>query len=362
MSAVFLFARPWVLLLLLGVAALAVWRVWRDRRRAAVAWSVAERALGAVPVTWRVRARWVPTALMLLALALLVVALARPQEGRRQTTIDSEGIAIALLVDRSSSMRALDFELEGQRVDRLAAVKRVAADFLLGDADLALAGRGADLVGLITFAQYADVISTLTLDHSFVVDGLESARIVERGSEDGTAIGDAVGLAVERLQSLEQPVQSRVIILLTDGENTAGSLDPLQAAELAASQGVKIYTIGVGTRGRAPVPVRGVFGQTRIRMAQVNIDEATLTAMADATGGAYFRATDTASLAGVYRAIDELETTVLEERTVTDTRELAVDAWRDALPLGWSLPPLLPLAAGALAAGVLVNLLVYRRV
>lgn len=359
-----LFEQPWVLGLLVLPLLLALWAWSSSRRRPAVALPTAHR-LGAIAPTWRTRLRWLPAACVLLAAAAMIVSLAHPQEGRRQTLIDSEGIAIELVVDLSGSMRAMDFQLDGQPVDRLTAVKRVAGNFLRGDGE-SLSGRPTDLVGLVTFARYADAVSPLTLDHAFVIDGLEDAQIVRDQSEDGTALGDGLGLALERLQGLDSSAGggagsnaaaavSKVVILLTDGENNAGVLDPLAAAELAQAIGVRVYTIGVGTQGAAPMPQTNPFtGRTTLRRVPVSIDEDTLTQMAEATGGAYFRATDTDSLAGVYARIDELEKVKLEERTVTDVRDLAVDRWG-------RLPPVLALAAGFLVSGLLLENLVFRR-
>ena len=358
MSTFTLFAQPWVLGLLAVPLLLAVWTWAASRRRPAVALPTAHR-LSAIAPTWRTRLRWLPAACLLLAAAALIVALAHPQEGRRQTLIDSEGIAIELVVDLSGSMQALDFRLDGRAVDRLTAVKRVAGNFLRGDGE-GLSGRPTDLVGLVTFARYADAVSPLTLDHAFVIDGLEDAQIVRDRREDGTALGDGLGLALERLQALDVnssggAATSKVIILLTDGENNAGVLDPIAAAELATAIGVKVYTIGVGTQGTAPMPQTNPFtGRTTLRQVPVSIDEDTLTQMAEATGGAYFRATDTDSLAGVYARIDELEKVKLEERTVTDLRDLAVDRWGQ-------LPPVLGLAAGLLVCGLFLENLMFRR-
>ncbi|MEE9403558.1 MAG: VWA domain-containing protein [Algisphaera sp.] len=365
-----LFEQPAVLGLL-ALLPLLAWWTWRGvRRRPAIVLPTAHR-LAAIAPSWRVRLRWLPAACLLLGMASLMVALAHPQEGRRQTLIDSEGIAIELVVDRSGSMLAQDFQLDGRPVDRLTAVKRVAGNFLRGDGDQ-LSGRSADLVGLVTFAGYADAVSPLTLDHAFVIDGLEEITIASGRSEDGTAIGDALGLAVERLQTLDadrdteggtnhaaardktSSVASKVVILLTDGQNTAGILQPMQGAEIAKAVGIKVYTIGVGTRGMALFPQRDLFtGRTVMRQVQVNIDEDTLTQMAQATGGEYFRATDTDSLAKVYARIDELEKVKLEERTVTDVRDLAVDAWG-------RLPPILVFAATFLIAALLLENFVFR--
>ena len=346
------FQYPWFLLLLLLVPLLA----WRMYKRPALAVTFSDTsAMTGMNRTLKARLHRLPQVLRLLAVMLLVVSLAGPREGRAQTRIDSEGIAIQLLVDRSGSMRATDFKLQGRPVDRLAAIKNVASRFVLGDDQLD--GRAADMVGLITFARYADNASPLTLDHAYLVDQLLATSIVNDRSEDGTAIGDAIGLGVERLRALEDsrqdsdPIPGKIIILLTDGENNAGDLEPLAAAELAKAMGVKIYTIGVGTRGMASVPVTDPFtGMTVNRRVPVNIDEDTLRSVAQATSGQYFRATDTDSLEGIYAQIDQLEKTRIEEQTVVDYRQLAIEPLRTSLA---TMPPLL-LIVFALLAGELM--------
>ncbi|MBX3411114.1 MAG: VWA domain-containing protein [Pirellulales bacterium] len=352
----------WFALLLLLVP-LVAWRLFVKRPWSAVKFSSLDvaRATGS---TWRTRLAWLPAALRVAALVVLVVALARPQWGKTLTTTDAEGIAIQMVVDRSGSMRAHDFELDGQPVDRLTALKRVAADFISGGEGLT--GRTNDLVGLITFARFADATCPLTLDHGYTVDALRTSQIVSDEREDGTAIGDALGLAVERLQGLEDsrrdgaaPVKSKVIVLLTDGENNAGDLDPLAAATVAKTLGVKIYTIGVGTRGEAPVPVEDPFsGEMVMRWVQVSIDEETLTKLAEETGGQYFRATDTDSLERIYAEIDRLEKSKVEEQRFTDYRELAVQPFQER---GWSFPPLLFAAFGLLAGECALSATLLRR-
>jgi len=348
-----------LLLLLLPLLAL---RLWNRRRQAAVVISAVEFGQAVSP-TLRQRLAWVPTALTLAALTLMIVALARPRQGRERTVIESEGIAIELIVDRSSSMQAMDFQIDGRRVDRLTAVKNVASKFVTGEdpgADTGgLEGRTSDLVGLIAFAGYADALTPPTLDHAFLASGLSEIQIVRQRSEDGTAIGDAISLAVEKLSRLDErraaddKIASKVAILLTDGENTAGEFDPITAAELARQIGIKIYTIGVGTRGRAPVPVASPFtGRPMIQWMDVNIDEATLRAIAETTGGKYFRATDTESLAAIYAEIDELEKTKVESQHFVDYREWAVQPIHLA---GWTLPPLVLAAMLMLAARLILE-------
>ncbi len=361
-----MFFSPWFFLLFL-LLPLVAWRLWSRSRDVAVPFSSTQFALDLKP-TWRQRLAWVPAALTLAAVTLAIVALARPREGREQTIVDTDGIAIEMVVDRSGSMQAMDFQIEGQHVDRLTAIKSVANRFIQGDeqekteASDGLAGRVSDLVGLVTFAGFADAISPPTLDHAFVMDQLNHQEIVTRSDEDGTAIGDAISLAIEKLNTLDdrkkEKIKSKVLILLTDGENNAGEVDPLQAAELAQKMGVKIYTIGVGTRGTAPMPVRNPFtGQQGYRDVQVTIDEDALTKIADTTGGKYFRATDTESLTAIYHEIDQLEKTSVEARHFVDYRELAIQG---SYVGGWSVPPLVLLVLVLLAARVLVSNTVFR--
>ena len=363
-----MFHSPWSLLLLV-LLPWAAWALFVQPRRCAVAYSSVALAHRVKP-TLRQRLLWLPNVLTLAAMLLLIVGLARPREGRERTITDSEGIAIEMVVDRSGSMRALDFRIQGEQVDRLTAIKSVASKFVAGGDGLE--GRFADLVGLITFAGYADGITPPTLDHTFLVDQLNDTEIVANRDEDGTAIGDALALAIEKLHGLEDQqqsppnapdsadastektnepggskIKSKVVILLTDGENTAGELEPIQAAELAETLGIRIYTIGVGTKGRAPIPVRdGFTGRTFMRTMSVNIDEATLKQVAETTGARYFRATDTESLTKIYEEIDQLEKSKVESQHFVDYRELAVQP----IQLGMvKLPPIL-LAAFALLA------------
>ena len=341
-----MFYSPWYLLLLLAVPFLA-WRLLAKRTRRGVRFSSIGLAQQMTP-TLRQRLTWLPAALTLAAIVCLIVAVARPREGRQQTVSDSEGIAIEMVIDRSGSMQAMDFQIDGEHVDRLTAIKNVAGKFVGGGDELD--GRFNDLVGLITFAGYADGETPPTLDHAFLTSQLANTQIVTARSEDGTAIGDAISLAVEKLNALDErqkeKVKSKVVILLTDGENNAGSLEPVQAAELAQTMGIKVYTIGVGTKGQAPVPVTDAFGRKTIQWMPVNIDEATLTKVADITGGKYFRATDTDSLEKIYAEIDAMEKTKVEAQHFVDYRELAVQPYRIA---GFSLPPLLLIAFVLLA-------------
>lgn len=348
-----MFFSPWYFLLLL-LLPLFAWRLFAKRNHRSIRFTSVAVASRIRP-TLRQRLLWLPKLLTLLAILFLIVGLARPREGREKTIVDSEGIAIEMVVDRSGSMRALDFKIDGENVDRLTAIKNVAEKFVIGQDQLD--GRFSDLVGLITFAGYADGVTPPTLDHQFLLSSLNKTKIVETRGEDGTAIGDAIALAVEKLNALDdrqdEKVKSKVIILLTDGENTAGELEPVAAAEVAQTMGIKVYTIGVGTKGRAPYPVQDAFsGRIVTHMMQVNIDEATLKEVAEATGGKYFRATNTDSLLAIYKEIDELEKTKVESQNYVDYRELAIQPYRAGVV---SVPPLLLIAFALLFGRVVLQ-------
>lgn len=352
---------PWFLPLML-LAPIALWRFLSPSRRVRIGYSSAMLLRSTRP-SLALRIRWIVPALRAVAIALLALCLARPVIANQQTKVFVEGAALQFVVDRSGSMRALDFEVDGARADRIAAVKMVGKEFILGDAVRGgLKGRPDDLIGLITFARYADSLSPLTLDHGYVIDALNEMRPADDQSESGTAIGDAVALGVDRLRDAmknaptvggSQPIRSAAIILMTDGENNAGDLDPKTAADLAASYGIKIYAIGVGTHGTAPFPV-GVdpFGRQQIRQVPVTIDEKLLTEMASRTGGAYFRATDTESLRAIYDQIDKMEKTKTEQRQAMHYTDLAVQSFRLG---GFTIPALLGGVLIVLAAELLLS-------
>jgi len=233
----------------------------------------------------------------LLALALLIVALARPRRGKGSTDVEASGIDIMLALDVSGSMEALDFTLDGQPANRVAVVKNVVGKFI--------GGRPNDRIGMLAFAARPYLVSPLTLDQEFLSKRLLGVSLGQ--VEDGTAIGSAIASAVNHLRN--SSAKSRIIILLTDGVNNAGAANPLTAAEAAKALGIKIYTIGAGTRGEAPFPVRDAFGRTHLQRMKVDIDEDMLRQVAAATGGQTFRATDTDSLKNIYESINKLETT-----------------------------------------------------
>jgi Ca-activated chloride channel homolog len=261
--------------------------------------------------SWRQTLSYVPPILLAVALVLLAVALARPRTPQRETRVTREGIAIMMVVDLSSSMDARDMVEEDRSVNRLDVTKEVFRDFVLGTDRTAGHGREDDLIGMVTFARYADSVCPLTLDHGNLVNIVKDLEIVSQQDEDGTALGDGLGLAVERLR--RSKAKSRVAILLTDGVTNAGVIDPLKAAELAGQCDIKVYCIGAGTRGVAPVPGVDFFGRRTLVARPVEIDEATLKQIAEKTGGQYFRAVDKEALANIYRQIDALERTEVTE-------------------------------------------------
>jgi Ca-activated chloride channel family protein len=248
--------------------------------------------------------------LRLLSLALLILAMARPQLGSSTTEIEASGIDILLAVDVSGSMEAMDFTLEGKPVNRLAVVKSVVNEFI--------DQRPNDRIGLLAFAGRPYLISPLTLDHDWLNKRLESLQVGM--VEDGTAIGSAIGSGINRLR--DRKAKSRIMILLTDGISNAGRIPPLVAAEAAETLGIKIYTIGAGSRGEAPMPVTDAFGRRQLRRVAVDIDEKTLAEVAEMTGAIYFRATDTASLAKIYEQINTMETTTRTIKKFGNYREI----------------------------------------
>ncbi len=286
------FANPGFLVLL---ALLPVFIYWYLRREKPVELQVSTvTVFRSLPRSLRQRLRHILFALRLLAFTLLTFALARPQSTSSGENVSTEGIDIILATDISGSMLAEDFH-----PNRIEAAKRVATDFI--------DGRPTDRVGLVVFAGESFTQCPLTLDHPVVKDLLSQIR--SGMIEDGTAIGMGIATAVTRLK--ESKAKSRVIILLTDGVNNRGSIDPLTAAGIAQTFGVRVYTIGVGTIGVAPYPVQTPFG-VQYQSMPVEIDEALLEKIADQTGGKYFRATDNRTLKSIYEEIDRLEKSKIE--------------------------------------------------
>ena len=289
---------PWLLLVLLFIP-LVFWLQHRRKNEAAVRYS-SLALVRSLTHTGKRHWGWILPVFRGTALFLLVLALARPQLGTAQSQYYGEGIAIVLAVDISSSMLSEDFSLADGRANRLEVVKSVVRDFM--------ATRRGDRVGLVLFSARPYTQCPLTLDHGWLLHNLERAEIGM--IEDGTAIGSALATAAGRLEHAD--ADSKIVILLTDGQNNAGRISPLTAADAATALGIKVYTIGAGTRGMAPYPTRDMFGNTVYRPLRVDLDEETLSKIAQTTGGRYFRATDTASLQAVYETIDQLERTTFQ--------------------------------------------------
>jgi Ca-activated chloride channel family protein len=322
------FASAWMLIFLL---ALPIWWVVRKRKRPAAIVFSRVPVLAAGPRAGR------KTTLFLfvfrnLLLASTIVALSRPRSGAHAENVTSEGINIVLAIDLSSSMLAQDFQPQ----NRIEVAKEVVKRFVTA--------RTSDRIGVVAFASEALTQVPLTTDYPVVGAAVDNLTIGQL--EDGTAIGTAIATAANRLR--DAPGRSRVMIVLTDGENNRGSIDPRTAAKAAAVFGIKIYTIGVGTEGMAPVPVgRGLFG-LRYENRPVRIDEGLLTDIASASGGRYFRARDAAALQRIYEQIDQLEREPVQTRSYVRftelfrwplgiallalTVELLLGAWRGPLP------------------------------
>lgn len=298
------FANPEFLWLLLLVPAAGIFW-WRRKERMVT--SIRFSTIGnfqTVPQTLRERIRHAPLALRLSMTAVLIIALARPQSVSSTESVSTEGIDIVLVLDISGSMLAEDFS-----PNRLVAAKQVAEDFI--------AGRSNDRIGLVIFSAESFTQCPLTTDYPVLIKLLHE---VKNGMiADGTAIGLALANAVNRVK--DSKAKSKVIILLTDGVNNRGEIDPLTAAKIASTFGIRTYTVGVGARGTAPYPVQTPFGVRR-QMVPVDLDEKTLETVASMTGGKYFRATDNAKLASIYREIDKLERTKIEVTAYRKTTDL----------------------------------------
>lgn len=291
---------PWWLLALV-LLPLAGWVGRRWGRDVALVYSSAALMKGITGLSRSRAGRWL-AGLRWTALVLLVGALARPQVGAGRAPLKASGVDIAVALDLSGSMLAEDFELGGKRVNRIDVAKDVLKTFV--------EHRPADRFGLVVFAGRSYIAAPPTLDHAFL---LRNLRRLEALNEQGTAIGAALSTAVNRLREL--PSKSRIVVLMTDGQNNAGDIPPLTAADAAAALGVKVYAIGIGTHGSAPTPV-GVdgFGRKVYRQVPVDIDDETLRQVAARTGGKYYRADSTETLQSIYAEIDRMEKTEMEAR------------------------------------------------
>jgi Ca-activated chloride channel homolog len=330
------FGQPYFLLLLLLLPLLA-WLKGRRGERPAFVYSSVQLLRAVLNVT-RTRAGGFLSALRWLALALLIVALAQPRFTRDQTRVTASGVDIVVALDLSGSMAAEDFELGRERVNRLIIAKDVLKKFI--------ERRPGDRIGLVAFATQAYIAAPPTLDHDFLLLNLERLQL---GTIDPnqTAIGSALSASLNRLREVES--KSKIVILMTDGQNNAGKVAPLTVAEAAQALKVKVYTIGVGTRGMAPVPVgRNPFtGQKVYESQPVDIDEETLQKIADMTGGKYYRADNAERFEAIYAEIDKLEKTEAEIKKFSHHREL----------FAWLISP----GLGLLLLEILLRHTVWRR-
>jgi len=296
-------------LFLLGLLLIPLLFVWEKKRRRGFVFYSSLSLIEKTSQEKRTFFLYLPLILRVAALSLLFIGLARPQLANLRTEVTSEGVDIILSIDTSGSMQALDFKIGGEEVDRLVVVKKVVDDFIKH--------RVSDRIGMVIFGEFAYTQAPLTLDYDVLRSFLEQVEIGAAG--DATAIGDGLALSVKRLKDL--PSKSKIVILLTDGRNNAGRITPEKAAELAQTYGIKVYTIGVGTRGPVPFPEQTFFGMRQI-LVQLDIDEETLQKIAEKTGGQYFRATDTEGLKKIYETIDKLEKSEAKVKHFQEYREL----------------------------------------
>jgi Ca-activated chloride channel family protein len=334
------------MLILLGGLPLLAWRLFARSDGGTIALGTASRALQLRP-TWRQRSLWIVPTLQLLGLTLIVLALARPRAGLIQRPLTGEGVAIQLVIDRSGSMERDDFRLDGNWVSRLDAVKNVASQFVSEESML---GGRTDLVGLVTFARLAECTAPLTVDAEFVVARLDESTVARDFREDGTAIGDALGLAVASLNEYDnnrgepnRPLK-KVVVLLTDGEQNAGEFNPIEAADLAKAVDVTVHAIGIRSAGTNAASEAGI---------------ATLRHIAARTGGKCYEASDTEALSGIYNEIAQLEKADVGPVQYSDYREWAIET----LPVGsHAVPPLTLLALFLLGTGTLLSRTIYRTI
>lgn len=324
------FAHPYLLLLLLVVPLLVAWYVLRYRKHKPALQFSNIALMQGVRKSLRQRTYHLLFVLRMVAVTALIIALARPQRMLSRQDMKVEGIDIVLAMDVSGSMLAEDF-----RPNRLEAAKKVAADFI--------DGRKNDRMGLVVFAGEAFTQVPLTIDHHILLKqlhGLKSGLL-----KDGTALGDGLATAINRIKDSE--AKSKVIILLTDGINNQGSVDPQSAAEIAALYNVRLYTIGVGTHGMAPYPLRDPYGRVHYQNIPVELDEPLLTHMAQSTPeGRYFRATSRNSLQNIFKQIDKMEKSKIDVTQYAQTKD--------------EFFPLLILAFAAMLLELLLGLLYYR--
>lgn len=297
------FKNPEFFYLLLLLLPLVAWYIWRQKKAGASIQFSSDMGFAKIPKSWKYYFRHSVFIFQILSLSMLIVAMARPQSSNSWQNVTTEGIDIVIALDISSSMLAMDFQ-----PNRLEAAKDVATQFI--------SGRSNDKIGLVVFSGESFTQCPLTTDHATVINlfkNIESGMI-----EDGTAIGNGLATAVSRLK--ESTAISKVVILLTDGENNRGEIAPVTAAELAKTFGIRVYTIGVGTIGTAPYPMQTPFG-VQVRDVEVKIDEVTLQKIASTTDGKYFRATNNNKLAEIYTEIDKLEKSKIDVKEYSKKEE-----------------------------------------
>jgi len=328
------FGRPYFLLLFLLLPLLA-WLKGKRGEPPAFVYSSIQLVRGILNVT-KTRAGGFLSALRWLALGLFIFALAQPRLTRSETKVTASGIDIVVALDLSGSMISEDFELHGQRVNRFNMARAVLKQFI--------DQRPNDRIGLVVFATQAFIASPLTLDHDFLIQNLDRLNIGDI-DENRTAIGSGLSLAINRLREVKS--KSKIVILMTDGQNNSGKIAPLTAAEAAQALSIKVYTIGVGMKGMAPMPV--FFGGRRVgtQPQPVDIDEDTLTKIADTTHGRYYRADNTERFRAIYAEIDKLEKTEKEVKKFSQHREL----------FAWAISP----GLGLLLLEILLRHTVWRR-
>lgn len=299
------FVHPWYLLGLVLVPLLAAWWLWRYRKQDAAVQHSDIAVFDGMGKSLRVRLRWLPYALRCVAVGAMVVALARPQSSLSRQEMTVEGIDIVMAMDISGSMLAEDF-----RPNRLEAAKKVAAEFI--------ERRKSDRMGLVVFAGQAFTQVPLTVDHHVLLQQLGSVK--SGVVRDGTALGDGLATAINRIKDSE--AKSKVIILLTDGVNNQGSVDPMSAAEICKLYGIRLYTIGVGSLGKAPYPFRDQMGRVHYQNIDVEIDEPLMRQMAETTDdGRYFRATNRKALQEIFSQIDEMEKSKIDVTQYAQTKD-----------------------------------------
>ncbi len=310
----FQFQSPWILAFVFIIPALLLvyYRFGRrENGRPATMQHAATSLIKGLPRSWKAKWRPILPAMRLATVLLIIIGVARPQIVQGKETVTGEGIDIALALDISGSMASLDFEPD----NRLEASKTVIDAFV--------EERPYDKIGLVVFASEAFAQSPLTMDHNMVSRSLDQVQLAtDLGLQDGTAIGSGMANAANMLTNSD--AESKVIILLTDGVNNSGQIDPLTAAEAAKALGIKVYTIGAGRPGEVPVPVPSIFGGTTVQYQESQLDEETLRQVADITGGQFFRATDMDGLKAIYDEINELETSQIEIQVYNQYIELMV--------------------------------------